>query len=317
MIATVTMNPAIDKIVEVNEMALGKVHRISKVVKTLGGKSINVSRILTGLEVDNRAICFMGSDNSHEIKKYAYDDQIQLDIIEVEGSTRTNVKVVEPDNGYRTTDLNEPGFDISTENLDRMTNKIIKEYGEAEFLVLSGSLPKGVSDTYYADMVKALRIKTNVVVDADKNVLMKSMEQGPFLIKPNIHELEAAIGKTFDSLEELKEESQQLIEKYSITYILISMGEEGSLLVSKKHCLKADILKVDVVSTVGAGDSMLAGFIFGLKAFSKEDELIKLRKALQCGTASSAIAIETQNHVSFSKVKLLERSSQVTVTNLG
>jgi 1-phosphofructokinase len=317
MIATVTLNPAIDKIVEINEMSLGKVHRISKMVKTLGGKSINVSRILSGLEVENRALCFVGDDNSHEVEMYAQTDQINLDMIRVKGSTRTNVKVVEPDNGYQTTDLNEPGFMISKEQLEAMTTKIVKDYGDSEFIVLSGSLPKGVGESYYAEIVKRLKTRTNIVVDADKDVLMRSIKEGPFLIKPNIHELESAVGKTFDSLEDLMVECRKLIDQYGITYILVSMGEEGSLLVSEDYCIKADILKVNVVSTVGAGDSMLAGFIFGLKAFSKEDELIKLRKAIQCGTGSSAIAIETQDHVGFSREKLLERSNQVTVTNLG
>ncbi|WZL80692.1 1-phosphofructokinase family hexose kinase [Vallitaleaceae bacterium 9-2] len=317
MITTVTLNPAIDKIVEIEQMSLGKVHRISNMVKTLGGKSINVSRVLSGLEIANKAVCFVGEENLEQVKKYAQLDGIDIDMIRVDGSTRTNVKVVEPDNDYRTTDLNEPGCMILQEQLEAMTDKIIHEYGESEFVVLSGSLPQGVGQSYYAELVKKLKTKTHMVVDADQEILMKSIQEGPYLIKPNIHELEAAVGKTLDTLDAIKSECRELIKNYAITYILVSMGEDGSLLVSQKHCIKADIIKVKVVSTVGAGDSMLAGFIYGLKTFSDEDELIKLKKAMQCATASSSIAIETQDHVQFSKEKLLERSQKVLVTNLG
>lgn len=316
MITTVTLNPAIDKIVEVCEMRLGRVHRISKMVKTLGGKSINVSRILSGLDIENTAVCFVGQDNLEQVMRYGRADAIAMDMIRVEGSTRTNVKIVEPDNGYQTTDINEPGCVISDEKLQAMTHKIVEEYAESEFIVLSGSLPQGVEVSYYADLVKRLKTKTHMVVDADQEILMQSIQEGPYLIKPNIHELEAAVGKKLDSMEAIKKECHDLIEKYGITYILVSMGEEGSLLVSQDYCMKAEVLKVNVVSTVGAGDSMLAGFIYGLKRFADEEEGNKLKKAMQCATASSSIAIETQDHLQFSEEELIERSKKIFVTNL-
>ncbi|PKM54871.1 MAG: hypothetical protein CVV00_06395 [Firmicutes bacterium HGW-Firmicutes-5] len=123
MITTVTLNPAIDKIIEIKGLTLGQVHRAQRQVVTLGGKSINVARIISSLNEATKAICFAGRDNFEGIKNHAEADGIPIDAILVSGSTRTNVKIVEPDQNYRTTDINEIGFKVTDDEREAMTTK--------------------------------------------------------------------------------------------------------------------------------------------------------------------------------------------------
>ncbi len=314
MITTVTLNPAIDKVVEINDMALGKVHRISKQVMSLGGKSINVARILQGLETETKAVCFLGKNNLDEVKSMAQSQGIPLASIEVDGYTRTNVKVVEPDQGYRTTDLNEQGFAIPKEKLDAMTEMIKKEAASSDAIVLSGSLPKGVEKDYYKFLTNELKNITQVIVDADGEVLNSSMEAGPFMIKPNIHELESAVGKELKSTEDIITVSRELLKEHGMTYILVSLGEDGAILVGESSVLSAKALPVEAVSTVGAGDTMLAGFIYGLSSNGELSVEARMEKALTYGVAAGAIAVSTQDHKGFSATTLVTRAEEVTVT---
>jgi len=316
MITTVTLNPAIDKIVEINNMALGQVHRVSKKVVSLGGKSINVARILSGLGSETKAICFAGEHNYEEISDYAKKDNIQLETILVKGLTRTNVKVVEPDQNYRTTDINEQGFTISNEKLQEMVELIYSWGTKSDYLVLSGSLPKGVPKSFYKDIAIKLKDITNVIIDADGEILMAGIEGAPFLIKPNIDELESALNKKLDSNEAIVKSCQELIEQFKMNYILVSMGADGSILVGKDINLRADVLPVQVLSTVGAGDSMLAGFIYGLTKFDKSEEETKLLKALSYGVASSSIAISTQDHKAIAETELIAFATDVKINKI-
>jgi 1-phosphofructokinase len=316
MITTVTLNPAIDKIVEINQLSLGQVHRVSHQVVSLGGKSINVARILAGFGGETKAICFAGKDNYDEILTRAQDDHIPIDPIKVNGATRTNVKIVEPDQNYRTTDVNEVGFKITQEELDKMTDLIIEQGKKSEYLVLSGSLPEGVPKDYYKKIALDLKNDTKVIIDADGEILNAGIEGAPFLIKPNIHELEAALNVALDTYDKIVENSRKLINQHKVGYVLVSMGEDGSILVGENIALRAEILPVKVVSTVGAGDSMLAGVIFGLTKFQALEEEERLTKALSYGVASSSIAISTQNHVAIQEDELVKQAQDVSIKRL-
>lgn len=316
MIMTVTLNPAIDKIVEINNMELGSVHRVEKQVVSLGGKSINVARILEGLECETDAVCFAGKSNFDEINEYATEEDIKLVPVMVEGKIRTNVKVVEPDMNYRTTDINEAGFFISQEKLEEMTTLILDQGKKSEFVVLSGSLPKGVPIDYYKQIAMVLKPFTKVVIDASGEALNKGIEGAPYLIKPNIHELEEVLNMKLENLEQVVAEARKMIETYQMEYVLVSMGEDGSVLVGSDVALKADILPVKVVSTVGAGDSMLAGFIYGLSKTNNKVDLPALIKSLSYGVASSSIAISTQDHVKIQVADLLKEAKDVNIQEI-
>jgi len=311
MITTVTLNPAIDKVVEIHHMSLGSVHRVGKQVVSFGGKSINVARILTGLGCPTEAVCYLGKTNYEEVKALADGENLQVKAIMLEGPTRINVKIVEPDQAYRTTDINEAGFQVSKEDMRQMVTLIDKQAEASTYMVMSGSLPGGVNKDFYKEMVLRLKDKTKVIIDADGEVLMAAMEAGPFMIKPNNHELEAAVGRPANTQEEIVDVAKELIKRYGITYVLVSRGEEGSILVGEGIVLLAGILPVQVLSTVGAGDSMLAGMLFGLT----EDECDQMT-ALKYGVASSAIAISSQDHKGIDVAELKARAAEVAVRSL-
>lgn len=316
MITTITLNPAIDKIVEINKMKLGQVHRVENQVVSLGGKSINVARILQGFECETEAVCFAGNANFDEISLHAKEDKISLVPVMVVGQTRTNVKIVEPDMDYRTTDVNEAGFFISDEKLNEMTTLIEEHAKKSEYIVLSGSLPKGVPTDYYQKIAKDLKSVTKVIIDADGEILRLGIEGSPYLIKPNIDELEAAYDVKLDTSESIAKLCKKLIDNHGLSYILVSMGADGSILVGKDIVLKADILPVSLVSTVGAGDSMLAGMIYGLTKHKDMDEAARLETALSYGVASSSIAISTQDHVAIKEEHLTGTAKTVTIHKL-
>jgi len=317
MITTVTLNPAIDKVVEISNMSLGAVHRVDSQVVSFGGKSINVARILSGLKCGTSAVCYLGKSNYDEIIEFSIEDGLNLKPILLKGLTRTNVKIVEPDHNYRTTDINEAGFEVSKEELLEMIRLIKQEASKSEYVVLSGSLPKGVDKTFYKKMAEELKAVTRVIIDADGEVLLSSMEGSPFLIKPNIHELESATAKTIGDEHTIIDVCRELIERYAITYILVSRGELGSILVGKDIVLSAGILPVKVVSTVGAGDSMLAGMIYGLVQGDASNQIEYLKTALSLGVASSSIAISTQEHKTIESEVLWKRSEEVVIKDMS
>jgi len=316
MITTITLNPAIDKIVDINNMTLGAVHRVSHQVESLGGKSINVARLLSGFNCDTKAVCFAGKDNFDIVKLHALNDHIPLEPIIVPSSTRTNVKIVEPDNNYRTTDINEIGFTVTEDKLNDMTALIKTCAMESDYLVLSGSLPKGVPSNYYKQIASDCKTLTHVIIDADGEVLRLGIEGSPFLIKPNIHELESAYHQSLDTDEKIINLCRSIIKEHHIHYILVSMGGDGSILVSEDFVLKAEILPVKVVSTVGAGDSMLAGMIFGLSKPENLNIKKRLKIALSYGVASSSIAISTKEHVAITEKDLIATAQTVTIHEL-
>lgn len=316
MITTVTLNPAIDKIVEISHLTLGEVHRVGNQVITLGGKSINVARLLSGFNTDTKAVCFAGKDNFDIVKRHAKEDNIPLVPIIVDSLTRTNVKIIEPDVDYRTTDINEIGFTISQEKLIQMTALIKDCAKDSDYIVLSGSLPTGVPTDYYKQIAQLLKKETNVIIDADGEVLRLGIEGSPFLIKPNIHELESAYNKTLDTDDKIVTLCKSIINEHDISYILVSMGSKGSILVGNDIVLKADVIPVNVVSTVGAGDSMLAGMIFGLTGLTELNIKERLRTSLSYGVASSSIAISTKEHVSIQEKDLIATANTVTIIEL-
>ncbi len=317
MITTVTLNPAMDKVVEINKMALGEVHRVENQVISLGGKSINVARILSGLKMETKAVCFLGRGNYEEVEALSLEDQIPLEPVMLPGLTRTNVKIVEPDHGYRTTDINEAGFTVDQEAQKAITELIELHGSASDYTVLSGSLPMGIGKDYYKRIALAMGQKTRVIIDADGEVLKAGMEGAPFLIKPNIHELASAVGSEIKGETAIISVCRQLINTHGITYILVSRGEEGCILVGSDLVLSAEALPVQVLSTVGAGDSMLAGFIYGLTKEHELNQKERLKKALAYGVASSAIAISSQNHKAIEASNLIKTADLVVVKEIG
>ena len=291
MIITVTLNPAIDRTVVLDKFNHGAVNRIKNVRVDMGGKGINVAKILCGLGEEVKAIGFMGRHNQKQVEYLLQQQNFDTEFVYIDAPTRVNTKVVELERSI-TTDLNEPGFLVSSEYLKKIMDLLEKYSKQCDYIIFSGSVPRGASQKTYYEMIEKLKKKTNVVLDAENDLLLYGLQANPNIIKPNIHEMEAAIGKKLRTDDEIIEAGLDWIEKYNIQYVLVSMGSQGSLLITNDSVYKALPIEVQVKGTVGAGDSMLAGFIHGLRKGNIES-------ALAYGAACGTLAVGKEGTETF------------------
>lgn len=286
MIITVTMNPAIDKTVDLGHMVHGGLNRVSNVIMDAGGKGINVSKTIKELGGETIATGFIGGVGGILIKKVLEEQNITSDFVEIKSDTRTNLKVVEADGNV--TEFNEPGPLITEEELQQLIEKLLGYANQDALFVLAGSIPNGISKSIYQDLTFKLRDKgAKVFVDADGELFVHALEAAPDIIKPNRHELEEYFHKDYRVDEaELVLMSQELFNK-GVGMIAVSLGQMGALFLTKDKVLRCPGLKVEAHSTVGAGDAMVAALSYGLdKGFSME-ECAKLSVATSAGAVTT------------------------------
>ena len=294
MITTVTLNPAIDRTIIVNQFEYGSVNRVVSSREDIGGKGINVARILLALGSSSKAVGFIGRTNYPQAQTLLHNDAIPTEFVFVDAPTRMNTKLLESST-HTTTDINEAGFTVSEQDLDAVRLLIRSSADESSLMVFSGSVPKGLDSSTYRKMIEQLPSNCKAALDADGILLMEGLKAEPFLIKPNIHELESALGRTLASNRDVVAAANDLIHQYNITYVLVSMGGDGSILVTKDQALYASPLSVNVKGTVGAGDSMLAGFIHGLA------QGFDIPTTLAWSTACGALTVSLEGTQAFAK----------------
>ena len=283
MIYTVTLNPAIDKTVVIENLLTGSVNRILSAREDAGGKGINVSKCLKKLGEESVAAMILAGHAGKRLDAMLKNMKIHMLRIHTEGENRTNLKIIDPVKGENT-DINEPGPRIDMQLLEQMKKKLGHSVGKGDIVVLSGSLPKGADKNLYARWINYFRhLGASVLLDADGEPLFKAIDALPYMIKPNETELAAMLGKESLTLEEMIAEGKRLHEK-GIPEVVISLGGEGALFINADGCFHAEALKVPVKSTVGAGDSMVAAIVYGKKKKLSRDQ--KIRLAVAMGAAS-------------------------------
>lgn len=282
MIYTVTLNPSIDYVVETDKLKIGEVNRANNEELYPGGKGINVSLMLNELKVENTALGFLGGFTGEYIENTLVSKGVNTEFIKLqEGLSRINLKI----NDEVETEINGKGPRISEDELLLLYKKIEKLKDE-DVLVLCGSIPKSLSDTLYEDIIsKVAKKDVKVIVDATSNLLLNTLKYNPFLIKPNIHELEEIFKTKIDSIDNTIFYATKL-KDMGAKNVLISMGEDGALLVDEKgEIYLSNAPKGNVVNTVGSGDSMVAGFISGYLRTKDYKEALKL--GASCGSATA------------------------------
>ena len=285
MIITITMNPAIDKTVEIEQWIHGGLNRISSVTKDAGGKGINVSKTIKALGGESLATGFLGGQTGETIRNVLKELDILEEFVIVDGETRVNTKVVE--RGGCVTELNEMGPTISGESIQALLDVLNKYLNEESLLVLSGSVPNGVTKDIYKQLTEhAHKIGAKVFVDADGELFANALLANPDIIKPNRDELEKYAGHTLESTEEILEAGKALMEKGAKT-VIISLGPEGAYFMDEKHTLYSPGLTVQVNSTVGAGDAMVAAFSWGTEQGLSFEECAKLAIATSAGAVTT------------------------------
>lgn len=279
MIYTVTLNPALDKTVEIPSLTVDSVNRITTMRTDPGGKGINVSKVIDKLGGKSIATGILGGDTGNAIESALKTMGLKTSFRFVEGETRTNLKVIDPVN-HTNTDINEPGVTVSEEILNEVLRELLKKVVSGDIVVLSGSLPKGSPKNTYHTWVKACReAGAKVILDADGDLLIAGMEASPYLIKPNNHELSGIFGRTLETPQELEKAARELMEKHGIGKIVVSMGGAGALYVTAEQTVYAEGLKVPVGSTVGAGDSVVASLAVAEESGMSLEETVRLSTA--------------------------------------
>lgn len=290
MITTLTVNPAIDKTVIVDHFAVDKVNRIQQYREDPGGKGINVSKMVQLLGEETTALGFAGGIRGNKLLTMIKQLDIPYEFVMTVGETRINNKIIDLVNGT-CTDLNEPGQPITEAEVTELKELVKKWIPKSDYFILSGGVQTDISSSFYKELIEMMnQSDCKVMIDTSGVLLEQAIQAKPWLIKPNIHELEELVGKKLTSFEEIIEQARKLIAS-GIQYVAVSMGEKGMLLVSETEVYHGKAPKVDVKSTVGAGDSTVAALAVGFyKQLSLEQTL---RKAVAAGTA--AVTMEGTN----------------------
>lgn len=282
MIYTVTFNPSLDYIVNVDHFKTGVVNRIAKELIFPGGKGINVSMVLQNLGFDTTALGFMAGFTGNEIVRLLDVKGVKSDFIRVEeGNSRINFKLRSDEE----TEINGQGPKITEGNIKELYDQLDK-LQKGDILVLAGSIPDTLPQSMYMDIMKHLEGRgIDIAVDATRKLLMNVLPYGPFLIKPNNHELGEIFGVELKDKDEIITYAKKL-QEIGARNVLVSMAGDGAVLVSENgEEYKAESPKGKLVNSVGAGDSMVAGFISGYLETGSYKEA--LRKGLCTGSASA------------------------------
>ena len=285
MIYTVTLNPSIDYVIKVDKLTTGNINRVNEEHVYPGGKGINVTRILKSLDNDNIALGFVSGFTGDYIINSLQELNLKSDFIKVkEGFTRINVKVKSEEE----TEINGQGPKISEEELNQFY-KVIDKLVDGDILILSGSIPSCLDERLYESIMKKVEDRDiKVIVDATKNLLLNVLKYKPFLIKPNNHELAEMFNVELNITEDVVFYARKLKEM-GAQNVLISMGKDGALLVTENdEVFASSVAKGEVVNSVGAGDSMVAGFIAGYLKSNSYEEALRLGAASGGATAFSS-----------------------------
>ena len=280
MIYTVTLNPSIDFIVRLDSLALGSVNRMTSDDKFAGGKGINVSRILKRLDIENTATGFIGGFTGRFVKDGLVDEGIATKFVEVSEDTRINVKV----KAGEETEINGAGPHISTEKLEEL-EAILAGLSSEDTVVFAGSAPSSIGNQVYNTLIPiAKKAGVEVVCDFEGQTLLDALNYQPLLVKPNNHELADIFGVELNGLADIEKYAREILAK-GAKNVIISMAGDGALLVTPEAAYFAKPIKDTVKNSVGAGDSMVAGFTG--EYVKSGDPIEALKWGVACGTATT------------------------------
>lgn len=286
MIYTITLNPALDYIIKLKELVPNEINTSESEYILPGGKGINVSIILKRLDVESVTLGFISGFTGKKIQKLVEKEKIQTDFINLEeGHSRINVKILEDE---KETAINSKGPLVDNKSIEKLYQKL-SNLKENDILVLSGSIPKGIKEDIYEEICEKIKDKNvKIVVDSTKKLLLNTLKYRPFLIKPNHHELGEIFNVQILNQDQAIEYAKKLQQK-GAQNVLVSMGEKGSILLDEngKSYKKAAISNKNVINTVGAGDSMVAGFLAGYLNYKNYEDALKLGIASASATVNN------------------------------
>lgn len=285
MITTVCMNPALDKTVTVDALQMGQVNRIRASRTDVGGKGVNVAVVARRLDMTAQVIGIAGEDGLERIRQKLDMEQVGHAFLPVEGAVRVNTKVVSLD-GSGVTELNESGPTMTADVLAEFFALARGKAQGSDAVVITGSLPPGCPAGTYRELIRALS-GTRCILDVGGAELVLGVEAHPFLVKPNHHELAAALRTELRTMADIRRGAQSLVDA-GAENVVVSMGKEGALYVGAEGAFYAPEVPVEVHSTVGAGDALVGGLLYGLTKYGT------MRDAFRCGVAAGTASVMTE-----------------------
>ncbi|MBH0163236.1 1-phosphofructokinase [Fictibacillus sp. 26RED30] len=296
MIYTCTLNPSIDYIARVEDFKEGHLNRTSDTFVYPGGKGINVSRVLKHLGIDSTALGYTGGFTGAFLKDFLTEEQILHDFINVSEVTRINVKL----KSHKETEINGLGPSISTEKQHDLLQKI-DHMSEGDFLLLAGSIPPSISEDFYAEIAKKCKDQgIHAVIDTAGEALRKTLSFQPFLIKPNHHELGELFQTNVNNKEDAIFYGKKLLEA-GVQNVIVSMAGDGAIFLNKDTVLISNVPVGTVKNSVGAGDSVVAGF---LSQIIQERDL---STAFQYGVAAGSATAFSEDLCTLEQVESLRK----------
>ncbi|HCT9100275.1 TPA: 1-phosphofructokinase [Proteus mirabilis] len=307
-VATITLNPAYDLVGLSTPIKLGEVNRVTTAGFHAAGKGINVAKVLKSLGIDVTVGGFLGKENQDGFQKEFSEAGIANRFQMVEGRTRINVKLTEPSG--KVTDFNFSGFEITKQDWTRFVNDTLSWAGQFDMICVSGSVPPSIDLNDFTAWMKRLRSECMCLIfDSSREAFVAGLKALPWLVKPNHHELEIWAGKPLPELSDVVQAAHELRQQ-GIAHVVISLGEQGAMWVNASGAWMAKPPKCDVVSTVGAGDSMVGGLIYGLMMRQTSEHTLRL------ATAISALAVSQTNVGITDREQLARMMTEVELTPL-
>ncbi|HEJ9722827.1 1-phosphofructokinase [Proteus mirabilis] len=307
-VATITLNPAYDLVGLSAPIELGEVNRVTTAGFHAAGKGINVAKVLKSLGIDVTVGGFLGKENQDGFQKEFSEAGIANRFQMVEGRTRINVKLTEPSG--KVTDFNFSGFEITKQDWTRFVNDTLSWAGQFDMICVSGSVPPSIDLNDFTAWMKRLRSECMCLIfDSSREAFVAGLKALPWLVKPNHHELEIWAGRPLPELSDVVQAAHELRQQ-GIAHVVISLGEQGAMWVNASGAWMAKPPKCDVVSTVGAGDSMVGGLIYGLMMRQTSEHTLRL------ATAISALAVSQTNVGITDREQLARMMTEVELTPL-
>ncbi len=284
MITTICLNPCFDKAVKVDHLLPGQLNRIREDRVDLGGNAINVAVVAKRLGLEVQCLGIMGENGSADLTAMMDRENLNHEFLTVPGRVRTNMKIFSDDR--EVTELNEPGSPLNEEQLRAFTDLAREKTADSDMVVLTGSLPPGCPEGTYRDLMAALEGKKCILDSEGRELELCAKTEHPFLIKPNLRELEATLGIELRTMRTIRDAALLFI-RLGVQHAVVSMGAMGAMYVSPEKTLFAPALRVETRSIVGAGDAMIGGMLLG---YEVEKDMCR---AFRYGMAAGAACVMT------------------------
>ena len=288
MITTICLNPSFDKTLKSSSIRLGELNRTELVKEEVSGKGINVARILKLLNEKVNCIGCLGKDTENYFMSEINDMNISFFYVLLSGKTRTNLKIMD-ETTKKVTEINELGPSITPNQLIDFKQLLLENTKQSNYIVISGSILSGCPADFYKQIINIMQNK-KCILDVSGEAFKLGVEAKPFLVKPNLEELETFVGHKLTSINAVQKASLELI-KCGAENVVVSLGEKGALLVNEKEAYFYPPLTVDVKSTAGAGDALVSGIVYALQ------NGINLKQAVKHGVAMATISVRTMGTV--------------------